>query len=556
MKKNLKLAFAYLRLSNEDEQVGESASIVNQRSIVQAYCRNNGIALVREFVDDGWSGGNFNRPAFMEMLDELAQEKANIVITKDLSRLGRDMHEVSFYTEQFFPENGIRYIAISDNFDTEQENPLAPFQYAMNEMYLRDSSRKVKAVLQNKRENGQYCACPPYGYKKAECNQNLLVPDDETAPVVQRIFKQAVAGDSSRTIALALNNDGIIPPLKYRALYRDVFTPEGAARASDWWSGTTVKRILKNKVYLGHTILGRSRKVSVKSKKKVAVPEEEWVVTYNTHQGLISQETFDLAQHNLGKASKDYRQFDHVRKSIFGGVAVCALCGHAMCSCGTVYKGEREKYWYLACNHQRKDLAEPCSGVRIRYVDLLEVVRQELNALLMLTNEEAKKMVEEIICRLDSKESSEDRKAKIEKIQGRMTVIDRMVTKLYMDNAEGRISDERLNHTVAELERKATGLKAQLKELEAPSKAEELEDRFERFFTLCQKYSHIEELDREMLLAFIDKIEIGPKELPEGVEKATHRNQPYRQSIRIFYKFIGELSDEAIYDMPKASGEA
>ena len=174
----LTLGFAYLRLSNEEAQGGESSSITNQRMIVQNYCKQNGITLVREFVDDGYSGGNFDRPAFQEMMKQLRQGKANTVITKDLSRLGRDMREASYYAEQFFPEHGIHYIAISDNFDTERENIMAPFLFAMNEVYLRDGSRKVKDVLRSKRENGQYCACPPYGYRKDTQDKHRLAPDE------------------------------------------------------------------------------------------------------------------------------------------------------------------------------------------------------------------------------------------------------------------------------------------------------------------------------------------------------------------------------------------
>lgn len=389
----LRLGFSYLRLSDEEMKNGESTSIQSQRMIVDSYCKQNNIVVVREFVDDGYSGGNFDRPAFQEMLRQLAQGKANTVITKDLSRLGRDMREASYYAEQFFPEHGIHYIAISDNFDTERENIMAPFLFAMNEVYLRDGSRKVKDVLRSKRENGQYCACPPYGYRKDSQDKHRLAPNEVTAPVVRRIFEQAAGGDSSRQIALDLNADGIIPPLKYRVLYRDDFSEKGAARASDLWNYTTVKRILKNPVYLGHPLLGKSKKVSVKSKKKIPVPRENWAVTENTHPPLVSEALYERAQANLGRGSRDYRAYDHVRKSIFSGIAVCAKCGYSLCSCGTVYKGEREKYWYLSCTHQRKDIADPCSGVRVRYTDLLEVVRHDLNDLLAMADEQMDEMV-------------------------------------------------------------------------------------------------------------------------------------------------------------------
>lgn len=546
----LTLGFSYLRLSNEEAQGGESSSITNQRMIVQNYCKQNGITLVREFVDDGYSGGNFDRPAFQRMMRELEQGKANTVITKDLSRLGRDMREASYYAEQFFPEHGIHYIAIADNFDTNRENIMAPFLFAMNEVYLRDGSRKVKDVLRSKRENGQYCACPPYGYRKDDDDKHRLAPDEATAPVVLRIFEQAANGDSSRKIALDLNNDGVIPPLKYRVLYRDEFSAEGAARASDLWNYTTVKRILKNPVYLGHTLLGKSKKVSVKSKKKIPVPREDWAVTENTHPPLVSNVLYERAQANLGRGSRDYRAYDHVRKSIFSGIAVCARCGYSLCSCGTVYKGEREKYWYLSCTHQRQDIANPCEGVRVRYADLLQIVRQELNALLTMSDEQVEIMVRKALKRFGDEESRKAKKLQKEQAEARLVTIDKIVTKLYTDNAEGRLDDERLRRLVGELEKESAGLRSLLDARRTPDTAQETEDNYTRFFALARQYTHIEKLDRETLQTFVERIEVGPKELPEGQQKATNRNQPYRQRIRIFYRFIGEMDGDATRDLP------
>ncbi len=202
-------AFAYYRLSREEAQRGESASITNQKKLVEDYCKQHDIVIVRAFVDDGWSGGNFERPGFQEMMRALQTGSANMVITKDLSRLGRDMRESSYYAEQFFPEHHIRYIAIADNFDSERENVMAPFQFAMNEVYLRDGSRKIKDVLKIKRNRGEYCACPPYGYRKDPKDRDRLIPDEITAPVVQRIFRSAAEGLSCGKIAAALTDLGV-----------------------------------------------------------------------------------------------------------------------------------------------------------------------------------------------------------------------------------------------------------------------------------------------------------------------------------------------------------
>ena len=546
------LAYAYYRLSREEAQKSESTSISNQKKIVEAYCQQHGITILKFFVDDGWSGGNFERPGFQEMMRALETGKANVVITKDLSRLGRDMRESSYYAEQFFPENQIRYIAIADNFDSETENVMAPFQFAMNEVYLRDGSRKIKDVLKMKRQRGEYCACAPYGYMKHPQNKDVLVANEDTAPIVQRIFERAAAGDSCIKIATDLSADGIMPPLKYRALCRDNFTPEGAARASDIWNHTTVKRILKNRVYLGDTVLGKTKKVSVKSKKKVPIPQQDWTITEGTHEPLVDAATFEKAQLNIGRASRDYRQYDHVRKSIFGGIAVCGKCGYSLCSSGTVHNGEREKYWFLSCNHTKKHLANPCTGVNIRYADICEIVRQDLNSLIALSDEEIDALVQSVIAHENSRTNLADKKAQIEQAQTRLKTIDRMITKMYMDNAEGKISDDRLSRVVPNLEKEASDLEAKIAELDVDDPTDEIQENYERFFALAKQYTYIEVLDRDTLVTFIDRIEIGEKILPEGFTKMPRKNASYQQSIRIFYKFIGEIANEPVRDMAPA----
>ena len=540
------IGFSYLRLSDEDINNGDSESILNQRRFINDYCKAHNITLIGEFVDDGWSGGNFERPGFQSMMRELQKGKANMVITKDLSRLGRDMRESSYYAEQFFPEHGIHYIAISDNFDSTKDNVMAPFYFAMNDVYLRNGSKKVKEVLKNKRENGLYCACPPYGYKKDEHNKNLLVPDENTAPIVQRIFQQAANGDSTRKIAMDLNNDNIIPPLKYRVLYRDNFNERGASRASDYWNYTTVKRVLKNEVYLGHTVLGKTKKVSLKSSKKVKIDKDEWAVTKNTHQPLVSEEIFSKAKFNLGKNTKKYEGYERVRKSIFSGIIYCAKCGSALCSCGSVYNGEREKYWYLECTKKRKDIKTSCPGVRIKYTDIMEIIRNDINSFIDMTDKDIKEIAEELVKINFSEDAIINKKGRADKIKSRLSVIDKMISKLYLDNAEGKISDKRLETTVNELEVEYASLSKTLAELESEeSNKENLEGDVLKFFNLVKKYSRIEELTRDILLTFVDRIEIDEKIYSEGVVRDTHNNKPFTQNIKIYYKFIKDSINNA-----------
>lgn len=550
MRSHIQLADAYYRLSDEERKYGESASITNQRAIVREYCEKNGIILVEEFADDGYSGGNFERPAFRAMLEHLKTGKVNTVITKDLSRLGRDMTESSHYAERYFPEHGIRYLAPGSNFDSEEDNLMAPFQFAMNDVYLRDTSRKVKQTLNIKRNNGKYVACPPYGYRKAARTTDQLVPDENTAPVVRMIFDMAASGQSCCGIARQLNESCIMPPLKYRVECRDNFTPRGAQYASDLWNYTTVKRILRNRVYLGHTLLGKSRKVSVKSKKKVKVPEEEWVFTKNTHEALVSQEKFDLAAHFMGEHTKANGRNPAFRHSIFGGIAYCANCGGAMCSGGSVYNGERAKYWYLVCNNMSARAQPRClHGARIRYDDVMEVVRRDLNKLLTFDEDDIRAITENAVEQANAALGGGDPAVQVENIDKQTARLKKMIERSYRDNIAGMLSDDIHGEMVKKFALEIDMLASRRKKLlEGESTAKEIRGAYETFFQLAKQYTCIETLNREMLHTFIDRIEIGEKILPEGRKIAGPRT-PYRQSIRIFYRFIGEASGDGLREL-------
>lgn len=547
MNTNLKLADAYYRLSVEEANKGESSSIKNQRSIVRQYCEDHSITVVSEFVDDGYSGSNFDRPGFNAMLAHLNKGLANMVITKDLSRLGRDMTESSHYAETYFPEHGVHYLAISDNFDSDEINLMAPFQFAMNDVYLRDTSRKIKQVLNQKMNKGEYCACPPFGYMKDPKNGGKLIPDPMTAPIVQKIFALAESGRSAHAIANILSDKGCITPLKYRVLYRDHFSEKGAARAADRWNHTTVKRILKNQVYLGHTLLGKTKKASLKSKKKVNVPQEEWHITKNTHMPLVTQEQFDKAQYYMGMNTKSWRENEKCRSSIFNGITFCANCGGAMCSAGSVYKGEREKYWYLSCNNIPKRSKNHCEhGARIKYSDLLEIVKNDLNQLISLSDEDIKEITNEALKRSGKVNIYESAEANQKAIEKRLEAIDKIVIKLYSDNAAGIISDDMLGKMVTEFSQEATNLKKQLAKIQNQQSAgNEIVDNYEKFFRLVKQYTHIDELTEEIVRTFIERIEIGKKELPEGYQLAG-KNVPYTQQIKIYYRFIGNVQENNI----------
>lgn len=538
------LAAIYLRLSREEAKtLGESQSITNQRSICRQYCEDNNITVVKEYVDDGYSGSNFIRPDFQKMLQHIDAGLINTVITKDLSRLGRDMQESSYYAEKFFPDHDVHYRAIFDHFDSESENPMAPFQFAMNDVYIRECSRKIKAVIYQKRRNGEYCACPPFGYMRNPNDSTSIVPDPKTAPIVQYIFELAVNGKSAHYIANQLTDEGHITPLKYRVLFRDNFCDRGAARATDKWNHTTVKRILQNAVYLGHTILGKTKKVSLKSKKKNVIPESEWSITHNTHQPLVTQEQFNTAMHHLGMNTKNWSKYDNVRKSIFNGIIFCENCGSALCSAGSVYKGEREKYWYLTCQNIPKRSTNHCEhGARVKYSDLVEIVKSELNYFISLSKED----IDEIIKAANNNQSDiyQDSKDNIESINQRLSDIELIIVKLYNDNSNGLISDEQLGNMLTSFSKESESLKERAAKLSSQNNdSSEKADSYKAFFALIQKYNHIDELTPEIVRTFIERIEVGEKILPDGYKVASH-NIPFRQNIRITYRFIGNINKE------------
>lgn len=542
MKTAVALADIYLRLSREEANSGESQSINNQRNIIRQYCKDHGITIVKEFVDDGFSGSNFVRPGFQELLNHIKTGLVNMVITKDLSRLGRDMSESSYYAESFFPEHDIHYLAISDGFDSEQINLMAPFQFAMNDVYLRDCSRKIKQVIKQKRVRGEYCACPPFGYMRNPDDRTGIVPDPNTAPIVQRIYELAVKGHSAHAIANILTDESVITPLKYRVMYRDNFCERGAAHATDRWNHTTVKRILKNQVYLGHTVLGMTRKASVKSKKKIRIPEEEWVITRDTHTPLITQKEYDIAQENMGMNTRSWSKYDNVRKSIFNGLIFCKSCGAALCSAGSVYKGEREKYWYLTCQNIPKRSANHCEhGARIKYADLVEVVKSELNQFISLNKED----IDDIIS-LAIKESSKKvyrEKDSLKSIEKRIGDIDSIILKLYNDYSLGKISDEQLSTMIEKLNKESSSLKKKAKELQKKADGQPIDEAYKAFFSLIEQYNHIDDLTPEIVRTFIERIEVGEKILPDGYKVASH-SIPYRQDVKITYRFIGNIGKD------------
>ncbi len=339
----------YIRLSREDGDDLESESVTNQRSLLTGFLKANGLVAVDEYVDDGYSGGNFNRPGFQRLLKDLQDKRINMVMTKDLSRLGRDHVMTGYYVESFFPENNIRYIAVNDDIDTFYEtsgSEMMPFKLSMNDMYAKDISKKVRSNLLEMKKQGKFCgSVPPYGYMRHPDNKHQLIIDPRTAPVVKRIFDLYISGYGSCDIAEILTREEIPTPVMLK-------NSEKALLKCDHpyiWKCSSVNNILKNRCYTGVLIQHTSQNINYKIKKRRKVPEADWCIKENAHDPIISQETFDIAlsiRNRLNNYNPDRRNVEYVLSDL----VYCKDCGAKM---SISYDKKRDRVT-MNCNSYRK----------------------------------------------------------------------------------------------------------------------------------------------------------------------------------------------------------
>ena len=325
-------AAVYCRLSKDDDQSGESVSISTQRAILEGYCREQGYPIYKVYIDDGYSGTNFNRPGFQELLDDVERGAVNLVITKDLSRLGRDYIMTGYYSEIYFPSKGVRYIAVADNFDSlKNDNDIAPFKNILNDMYARDISRKIKNAKRQRAKNGlQRLAQPPYGYRMNPDIPSRLIIDPEPAEVVRLIFSLTLEGMGQIAIAKELASRKIVAPSVYKHRQGDSrFSGYGPVTDGDpyRWSSATIGSILRNPVYTGDLILLKTEVVNHKTGRSAVVPEDCRVVIPNAHEPIISREIFEQA----AKIRAEHRCPARMgRENLFRGLLFCDYCGHSL----------------------------------------------------------------------------------------------------------------------------------------------------------------------------------------------------------------------------------
>ncbi len=537
IKNNNKITALYLRLSQEDEREGESNSIANQRDILTKYALDNGYDNIREFVDDGYSGVTFNRPGFQEMLKLVEAGKVGIIITKDLSRLGRNYIEVGNYTEFIFPRYGVRYIALNDNVDSffRDGNELAPFKNLFNEWYARDTSKKVRAVFKAKGQRGERVGTTvPYGYRRdpnsgKECK---LLVNEETAPIVKEIFAMCASGIGPKNIANALKERKILKPSEYK--YRGEGKYGAVTDTADpyGWNDRTVAGILDNEIYLGHTVNFRTEIVSFKDKRKRDRPKEEQIRIENTHEAIIDQETWEIVQ-KVREGKRRRNSMSEINK--YSGLLYCADCGSKL----YFARGRSitpDKFTFF-CSRYRKHMGEDlCSPHSIREVVLDEIVLEEINRALYYSRTRTKEFAG-YISKKSSAETGRELSQKTAELSGsvkRLGELKSLFKRLYEDNVLGRVSDEQFRILSEEYTEEQKEIEKRLPELEKEISAlKENVTNVQRFFEAAKRYTCISVLTPEILRTFISKIVIHERGEKHG------RTSP--QQIDIYFRFIGEI---------------
>ncbi|MFZ5988396.1 MAG: recombinase family protein [Bacillota bacterium] len=524
----------YCRLSAEDNLAGESGSISTQRTLLTQYCKSQGFTITDYYVDDGFSGTNFDRPDFERLLNDIDKGKINVVLTKDLSRFGRDYIQAGYFIEKVFERKNVRYIAVDDNIDTLNNNNdiLMPIKNVLNDMYARDVSRKTRAAFNAKARNGEYIVSrPPFGYKKDPNNKHKLIVDEEAARTVRYIFKLCSEGNGYNRITKILRKDGYLNPIAYFNRNNPDYYKADYWRKPFDWHITSIRCILSNMVYLGHTIYGKQRVKIMSTSKKIKAPEEDWVITYNTHEPLVSQETWDLVQSMLKSRKRETRTGEI---QIFSGLLSCSDCGSALTYAGkqkgTTRKGEYSCWFYKT--HGK----EYCSSHYITYDNLYKIVIEDIRMNARLAERYEDRYLRQLMDADTAKQKKQVEKDKkeIEATKLRIADLDTIIKKLYEDNVLGKITDKRFASLSGDYEKEQQELSEKLEALtEKVRTARDNADKAQHFLGFIRKYTELDELNAKILNELIDKIVVHHKTVNEVGERV--------QKIEIFYKFVGLL---------------
>ena len=497
-------AALYIRLSKEDDAAQESESVSNQRSLLREFCTKHRIYVHDEYVDDGFSGGNFERPAFKRMICDIEASKVNLVITKDMSRFGRDYIQTGHYMERYFPEKSVRYISLLDGIDTGQDlsaNDITPFRAIINDLYAKDISKKIKSVKRNKQRKGLFIGWkPPYGYKSAPGNVNLLVVDEPAAEVVREVFERALSGESCRQIAVALNERGVKTPAQYANL-----KPGRKGPYSGLWSSERVTFMLKNRSYAGDMVQRRMEKVSYKSEKCRKLPEEQWVIVEDTHEPLVDRQTFERVRRLIDSRKKTReRTYDYLLK----GLIHCKECSAPLGVLNRPNAKKEVRLYFVCRTYQRftKNSACTCHCIKVErvtaaVVDRIRTICSE--HLDQETRDLAAKSVTDDLANTDRAESE------IKRLTQEVSSLTSKMDKLYDDRLSGLLEDSDFTRVYAQMKEQRKAAQERLSKLEAIANDQNLLIPSHDLDELAEAFISSAQTNKELLCSLVERIEMS-----------------------------------------------
>lgn len=521
----------YCRLSSDDGNVGDSGSIITQKMILEKYCEDNNLEIIDTYVDDGFSGLNYNRPSFQRLISDIEIGRINMVITKDLSRLGRDYIQTGYYTEIYFPTKHVRYVAITDNVDTSSNNnDIAPFKNILNDMYAKDLSRKIKVAKRQRAMNGYFIGSQaPYGYKKDPNNHNKLTIDPEAAQIVRKIFDMALQGIGSTTICKTLMNEGIPTPGEYKALNGDTkfyrYLREIGGDKKGVWVVVTINKILKDMVYMGDM---ENRKYEVehyKTKKLIKVPDDQRIIVKNTHEAIISREEFEEVQRILKSRSI---QKKHFTENLFKGKLFCE-CGWRM---GLVHKhdhqGNYNKKYYKCQKHY--NYPQVCTqSNEIKYETIKQIVDKRVRTFISKLNR-SQSLVDELLIQIKKNTNVLENEEILKKYNERYETLIKITKKLYEDYAESLIDINMYKSLVTEYQTEQKELREKIDKLEQEiKKAPKTEEALLKLKDTALKYIDEIEITQDMINDLISKVILGYRKRENG---------EITREVTIIYRFI------------------
>lgn len=529
----IKITALYCRLSRDDELQGDSNSIIHQKEILKKYADDNGFKNTEFFVDDGYSGTNFNRPDWLRLLERINNDEVGTIIVKDMSRLGRDYLKVGMYTEMLFPEKDIRFIAINSGVDSanQQDSDFTPFLNIINEWYAKDTSKKIRAVIKAKSDAGKPTApIPVYGFIKDPNDKYHWLVDEDAAEVIKEIFRLAVQGHGPSKIATILTQRKILNPTGYKNSKGIANTHSKDNIDPYWWDWSVVSDILSRQEYLGHTVNFKTGRKSYKNKKSYINPPSKWVIIKNTHDAIIDQETFDIVQRL--KEGRKRANTPMGEMPVLSGMLYCADCGKKLYVCRT--KSLQPSAYYYCCSTYRKRQGL-CSAHQIRIKVIDSIVLNDIK----MHIEFARAHEDEFIKLVSNETSAYTAKAlssltkELNASKTRFEKLDTIIQNLYEDKIARIVSEERFKKMNENYEQEQNSLKEKIVELEGKIKAiNEQTASTSHFMELVQKYTRIDTLTHEVAREFIEKIIIHKAEKVDG-----HR----QMKIDIFYNGIGKV---------------